>query len=109
MATACVEEDLAVQAARILLTLKNRRLLRWPEWVEKEPAMVLLEVGLSPEWRPKRERSGKRRPGKGDYRPVLKKLGLATSAGSSGVGARALAMLEGEAQGGGTAAGLSDV
>jgi hypothetical protein len=29
---------------------------------------------------------GSWRPGKGDYRSVLKKLGLAASAGSSGVG-----------------------
>jgi hypothetical protein len=78
MAAVGVEEDLAVQAARILVTLRNRKLLRWPEWVEKEPttpaaaAWAVIPLKWSPS--SKRRRSGGRRPGWGNGLSVLKKL-----------------------------------
>jgi hypothetical protein len=79
MVTAGVEEeDLAVQAARILVTLRNRKLLRWPEWVEKEPATPVAAAGpvfpLNWSPSPKRRPSGGRRPGWGNWLSALKKL-----------------------------------
>ncbi|TVU42384.1 hypothetical protein EJB05_08786 [Eragrostis curvula] len=89
MAAAGVAEDPAVQAARILLTLRSRRLLRWPEWVDKEEeppvAAAVVEVRWPLEGWPKRQRGGRRFRSGWRVDTATQKLGLvAASSGSGG-------------------------
>ncbi|KAK3123175.1 hypothetical protein QOZ80_8AG0625440 [Eleusine coracana subsp. coracana] len=82
MAAVGVEEDPAVQAARILLTLRKRKLLRWPEWVSKDSASAAeVEVSWPLERWPKQRRSGGRLRGDWVAAVDLPKL-MVVSAGS---------------------------
>ncbi|KAK3121463.1 hypothetical protein QOZ80_8BG0653800 [Eleusine coracana subsp. coracana] len=88
MAAVGVEEDPAVQAARILLTLRKRKLLRWPEWVSKNSASAAeVEVSWPLERWPKRRRSGGRLRGDWVAAVDLPKL-MVVSAGSGASSSR---------------------
>ncbi|XP_062191721.1 uncharacterized protein LOC133895431 [Phragmites australis] len=75
MAAVGVEEDPAVQAARILLSLRHRRLVRPPEWAPLVPK----------KW-PKGQRSVRERP-PGDWKEAWAALKLGYVAASTGSGA----------------------
>uniref|UniRef100_A0A0A9D2U7 Uncharacterized protein n=1 Tax=Arundo donax TaxID=35708 RepID=A0A0A9D2U7_ARUDO len=84
MAAVGVEEDPAVQAARILLSLRHRTLLRPPEWAPLSPCEAPEPVDVPEGW-PKRRRSGRERL-PGDWRAALAELKLGHPAFFAGSG-----------------------
>lgn len=105
-----MEEDPAIQAAKILLTLRKRKLLLWPEWVQKDSApappvqkdsapasasAAEVEFSWPLQWWPKRPRTPGRR--RGDWRKALPipELGM-VCAGAASASAGSAACSSGE-------------